>query len=408
MSLKGKKILLAISGSISAYKMPNLVRLFIKAGAEVRVIMTPSATKFVTPLTLNVVSKNTVLTDMFTDTHDWNNHVHLALWADVILIAPMSANTLSHCAFGICNSLLDAVYLSARSPVFFAPAMDEDMWGHPAVQKNVDILKSRKNHFYIPVESGELASGLIGPGRLAEIEVIFKTIQDFFENKDIQRLPYEVLITAGPTYENIDPVRFIGNYSSGKMGIALAHTLSRRFQKVHLVLGPHVKYKAESANIEVYNVWSAAEMLKICEDIFPTTSLAIMSAAVADYKPKEIKSSKIKKEDVADMKIELVRNPDILATLGHKKKEKQIVVGFALETDHELENASKKLINKNADFIALNSLRNEYVGFGKDTNHIILLSNDEEPLDLGMDTKDNIAEKMINFIIEKKFNHLPS
>lgn len=405
MSLKGKKILLAISGSISAYKTPELVRQFVKAGAEVKIVMTQSAAHFVTPLSLSVVSKQSVLIDMFTNAHDWNNHVHLALWADVILIAPMSANTLAHCAMGLCDNLLDAIYLSARCPIFFAPAMDEDMWAHPAVVKNVEILKNRAQHHYIPVESGELASGLVGWGRLADLNVIFSSIENYFENEESEVLDIEAFVTAGPTYENIDPVRFIGNFSSGKMGIALAHALSKRVKKVHLILGPHVEYSSQTPSIEVHKVWSAREMHDKCHSIFPQVHLAVMAAAVADFRPQVSHNSKIKKEDGNDiMSIELVKNPDILASLGHNKEAHQTVIGFALETDNELENAQKKLIKKKADYIALNSLKDEQVGFGKDTNRIILLSQNEEPVDLGAGEKTFLAEKMINFIIEQNLD----
>ncbi|NCU06152.1 MAG: bifunctional phosphopantothenoylcysteine decarboxylase/phosphopantothenate--cysteine ligase CoaBC, partial [Chitinophagaceae bacterium] len=337
MSLQGKKIVLGITGSIAAYKSILLVRLLVKDGAEVKVIMTPSAKDFVSPLVLSTLSKNNVITDLF-DENSWANHVELGRWADLMLIAPLSCNTLAKMANGLCDNLLLAVYLSAICPVMIAPAMDEDMWKHPATKRNLQLLQSYGNKL-IPVEAGELASGLIGEGRMAEPESILQTVQAFFlSSSDFKGK--QVLITAGPTYEAIDPVRFIGNHSSGKMGIALAEELANRGADVTLVLGPS-QQQVTNHSIKLIRVQSAAEMYEHCMNIFPECQLAIMSAAVADYTPVEPSNEKIKKQE-GTIRVELKKTKDILASLGQIKKTDQWLVGFALETTNEKEYAIGK------------------------------------------------------------------
>lgn len=400
--LKGKKILLAVTGSIAAYKTPHLVRLLVKQGAEVKVITTAAAATLVSPLALQTVSKNPVLQSISEDSQ-WNNHVALAYWADLILIAPLSANSMAQLAQGQCNNLLHAVYLSAKSPVVFAPAMDTDMWQHPAVVHNFEILKARKNHFYIPVASGELASGLIGEGRMEEPENIVAWLEQFFStSKKEVTSRRKALVTAGPTYELLDPVRFIGNFSTGKMGIALAEALVEQGFEVTLICGPNVGAFPENIFIQRINVVSAMEMKQEVEKIFPYCSIAVMAAAVADFRPANIAEQKIKKGAATTMDIQLVKNPDILKGLGQQKKEGQIVVGFALETEGELTHAKAKLQQKNADYIALNSLRQAGAGFGTDTNKITLLAKDGSIQDFDLDTKAVIAKKMINFILKKE------
>lgn len=400
--LKGKKILLAVTGSIAVYKTPHLVRLLVKQGAEVKVITTAAAATLVSPLALQTVSKNPVLQSISEDSH-WNNHVALAYWADLILIAPLSANSLAQLAQGLCNNLLHAVYLSAKSPIAFAPAMDADMWQHPAVKQNFEILKDRKNHYYIPVESGELASGLIGEGRMAEPENILDWLEHFFSSYKKETTPRrKALVTAGPTYELLDPVRFIGNFSTGKMGIALAEALVEQGFEVFLICGPNVGSFPENNFIQRINVVSALEMKQEVEKVFPDCSIAVMAAAVADFRPATTAEQKIKKGAATTMDIQLVKNPDILKGLGEQKKEGQVVVGFALETESELEHAQAKLQKKNADYIALNSLRQAGAGFGTDTNKITLLAKDGSIQNWDLDTKTAIAKKMINFILKKE------
>ena len=369
--LSGKKILLGITAGIAAYKTASLVRLFIKKGAEVRVIMTPAAKDFITPLTLSTLSKNPVHSTFY-DKEDenelWNNHVELGLWADYFVIAPATANTLSKMVNGTCDNLLLATYLSAKCPVYFAPAMDLDMYKHESTTANLDNLQSFGN-VMIPATSGELASGLIGQGRMAEPE----DIVDFIEKDIVSKLPLKgkkVLITAGPTYEAIDPVRFIGNHSSGKMGFAIAKAAANFGAEVFLISGP-IHQQIDHSLIQKIDVVSADDMYKASHQYFADVNIAILSAAVADYKPKNIASQKIKKKD-ASLTIELEPTKDILASLGDIKKH-QYLVGFALETENELENAKKKLKSKNLDAIVLNSLQDKGAGFATNTNKITII-----------------------------------
>lgn len=395
--LKGKKILLGITGGIAAYKTASLVRLFIKAGAEVKVVMTASAKEFITPLTLSTLSKNEVFSS-FTDEEDenarWNNHVELGLWADFLLIAPATANTLSKMATGNSDNFLLATYLSAKCPVFFAPAMDLDMYKHPSTKNSFKTLQSFGN-VMIPAGSGELASGLRGEGRMAEPEEIV----DFLEKYYSVQLPLKgkkVLITAGPTYEAIDPVRFIGNHSSGKMGYALAEHAAENGAEVILVSGP-THLKLEHSNVKLIRVNSAREMFEKVDSHFNECDVFISAAAVADYRPKEVADKKIKKNDDS-MNIELVKNPDILASMGARKKDQKLV-GFALETNNELENARNKLKKKNLDFIVLNSLNDKGAGFKSETNKVSIIYPDREK-NFELKSKEEVAADIINEIIE--------
>lgn len=402
MSLQGKKIIVAITGSIAAYKMPQLVRLLVKAGAEVQVIMTDSAKDFVTPLSLATVSRREVFSSVSNGAH-WNNHVHLGRWADVMLVAPCSANSMSKMAHGQCDNMVMAVYLSAACPVLVAPAMDEDMWLHPATKANLATLESYGHHI-IPVAHGELASGIIGAGRMAEPEEIQQYLETFFSKKEQQQNPsgIKALITAGPTYEALDPVRFIGNFSTGKMGVALAKALADRGISVELVLGPS-KEEINNPLVKVTRVVNAREMFDACNRIFPETRIAILSAAVADFRPEHQAEEKIKKEEGKDsMQLTLVKNPDILAHLGSIKKEGQLVVGFALETNNELENAKKKLAKKNADMIVLNSLNEAGAGFGHDTNKVNILQKDGNIISLPLQSKSEIAKSIVDCILSLK------
>ncbi len=394
MNLQGKKIVLAVTGSIAAYKTPHLVRLLVKAGADVKVITTPSAEQFVSPLSLSTVSKHPVHSNV-SDRASWNNHVQMGLWADLMLIAPCSANTLAKLGHGICDNLVCAVYLSARCPVFIAPAMDEDMWLHASTRQNVQKLRSYGNYI-VPVAHGELASGLIGEGRMAEPEEIVKHLDSFLSApKPLKGI--KALVTAGPTYERIDPVRFIGNFSSGKMGIAIAEALADKGAEVTLVLGP-THLQAYHPGIKTIKVESAHEMYAACMNAFPATQLAVLAAAVADYKPEHTADEKIKKQDTT-LNIGLSRTDDILSSLGKLKKQGQVLVGFALETSNELENARKKLETKNADMIVLNSLNDKGAGFGYDTNKVSLIDhNNTESLPLL--SKQEVAEAIVNRILE--------
>ncbi len=393
--LKGKRILLGITGSIAAYKAAFLTRLLVKSGAEVRIVMTGSAKDFITPLTLSTLSKQAILTDVSTG-EAWNNHVEIGLWADVMVIAPCTANTLAKLANGLCDNMVSATYLSARCPVFIAPAMDVDMWHHPSTQSNINKLKSYGNEI-IPVGVGELASGLEGEGRMAEPE----DIVTFLSNHFIQKQDFggkEILVTAGPTFEALDPVRFIGNHSSGKMGVSIAEELAERGAKVHLVLGPS-KLTPAHPNIELTRIMSAEEMYQAAVGIFPNCHAAIMAAAVADYRPKDFSDVKIKKKE-GDLFIELARTKDIAANLGQSKKNGQILVGFALETNNELENAKRKLKKKNFDFIVLNSLRDKGAGFKSDTNKITILRKDNIIRKFELKSKKEVAKDIANEILD--------
>ena len=394
--LKGKKILIAISGSIAAYKIPNLVRMLVKDGADVKVIMTEAAKSFVSPLTLSTLTKHGVLSDL-TAGDTWANHVMLGRWADVILIAPLSCNTLAKMTAGLCDNLLLAVYLSATCPVIVAPAMDEDMWHHFTTKNNIDILALNGVQI-IPVESGELASGLIGEGRMAEIEVIAKWLQHFFL-KNSQFKGKKVLVTAGPTYEALDPVRFIGNHSSGKMGLAIANNFLRRGADVTLVMGPNSLKVPDS--IKLLNVTSAEEMYNACITAFPDMDIAVMSAAVADYTPVTFVEEKIKKQENS-FSLELKRTKDILKQLGSIKKKGQFLVGFALETNNEKQYALKKLSEKNADLIVLNSLNDAGAGFGDDTNKISIFDRNLQEYHFEVKSKEAVAADIVDIIFQSQ------
>jgi len=371
--LTNKNILIGVCGSIASYKSASLIRLLVKSGANVRVVMTKEACNFITPLTLSTLSKNPVLSTYYDpESGSWNNHVELGIWADLMIIAPVSANTLAKLANGLCDNLLSAVYLSAKCPVYFAPAMDLDMWKHPATQKNIASLISFGNTLIQPA-NGELASGLHGEGRMEEPELILDILIHDLKKK----LPLKgknALVTAGPTYEAIDPVRFIGNHSSGKMGFAIAEELAALGASVTLITGP-TSLTLQHSEINRIDISSAADMLEAALTTFEGSDVAILSAAVADYRPKEISSSKIKKDD-SELKIDLIKTPDILATLGQLKKKGQLLVGFALETDNEEENAIKKLKTKNLDFIVLNSLKDQGAGFRNDSNKITIIDRE--------------------------------
>jgi phosphopantothenoylcysteine decarboxylase / phosphopantothenate---cysteine ligase len=395
--LKGKKVLLGVTASIAAYKTAELVRLFKKAGASVKVIQTEASLHFVTPLTLATLSENSVLSQMIdADSGEWNNHVDLGLWADFMVIAPLTANTMAKMTTGECDNLLLATYLSAKCPVYFAPAMDLDMYKHPSTLYNIERLQSFGN-ILIPSGFGELASGLVGEGRMAEpSEIIEHIIADL--SKDLPLSNKEVLITAGPTYEAIDPVRFIGNRSSGKMGIALALECANNGAKVNLVLGPsHIVVK--HSNISVSKVESASEMFKMVNSYFKSSDIAIFAAAVADYTPSIVAKNKIKKSD-EKLTISLLKNTDILSEMALKKTAKQFVVGFALETENELENAKEKLKSKNLDMIVLNSLNNKGAGFEHNTNKITIIDKQNNIFDFELKDKSEVAKDIIAKIIE--------
>ncbi|GAA3769013.1 bifunctional phosphopantothenoylcysteine decarboxylase/phosphopantothenate--cysteine ligase CoaBC [Flavobacterium ginsengiterrae] len=395
--LNGKKILLGVSGGIAAYKTASLVRLFIKAGAHVQVIMTPASKDFVTPLTLSTLSKNPVHSNFFNqDDEDavWNNHVELGLWADLMLVAPATANTLSKMAGGNSDNLLIATYLSAKCPVYFAPAMDLDMYKHPSTLSSFNALQQFGN-IMIPAESGELASGLSGEGRMAEPENIIAFLEADLESK----LPLKgkkILITAGPTYEAIDPVRFIGNHSSGKMGYDIANEAANLGAEVVLVSGP-THFKVKNSSIKVVNVISAQEMYNACHEYFNNVDAAIAAAAVADYKPKEVALQKIKK-NTDEFSIELEKTKDILSSLGAIKKN-QFLIGFALETENEIENAKLKIQKKNLDLIVLNSLQDEGAGFKKETNKVTFIDKDFKIEPMELKAKELVAEDILKKVI---------
>lgn len=394
MSLKGRKILLGITGSIAAYKAAVLTRLLVREGAEVRVIMTDSARGFITPLTLSTLSRNEVLVDLF-EKDTWANHVMLGRWADVMLIAPLSCNTLSKMAAGACDNLLLAVYLSATCPVVVAPAMDEDMWKHPSTRDNLDRIRAFGNRI-IPVNHGELASGLTGEGRMAEPEEILRYLNDFLAGKAGLK-GKKALVSAGPTYEPIDPVRFVGNHSSGKMGLAIARELASRGAEVTLVLGP-VAPDEDLKGLTVRNVRTAEEMYEACATEFKEADITVMAAAVADYTPVEVAGEKIKKKE-GEWTLSFRRTRDILKSLGENKKNGQILVGFALETMNEHAYAREKLRSKNADMIVLNSLRDEGAGFGHDTNRITIFDAKGEEQGFPTKPKAEVARDIVDAII---------
>ncbi|NQD71259.1 bifunctional phosphopantothenoylcysteine decarboxylase/phosphopantothenate--cysteine ligase CoaBC [Sphingobacterium shayense] len=396
MSVRGKHIVIGICGSIAAYKITSLVRLLVKAEASIQVILSPDAKEFVTPLTLATVSKNPVLSDYFDRSNGvWNNHVELGISADLMLIAPATANSLSKMANGACDNLLLATYLSAKCPVFFAPAMDLDMWQHPATQRNVSILESYGNKMIAP-NSGELASGLIGPGRLAEPDELFEFISDFF-NEERPLKGKKALVSAGPTHEAIDPVRFIGNHSSGKMGFAIAEALHSLGAEVTLVSGPTTL--PTPPGITRKDVTSAQQMLEACNQFFDNADIIVMSAAVADYTPVETSDQKIKKKEET-FQIRLKKTVDILASLGNRKTTGQTLIGFALETNNELENALDKLNRKNLDYIVLNSMQDEGAGFSGDTNKVTILDKNKRVQKFELKSKKEVASDIATIILQ--------
>lgn len=396
MSLKGKRIVLGITGSIAAYKACVLIRELIKAGAEVQAVMTPSAKEFITPLTISTLTHKPVISEFF-DRRDgsWHSHVDIGLWADAMIIAPATASSIAKMANGVADNMLITTYLSMRAPVFVAPAMDVDMFSHTATQKNIKTLRSYGNIIIEP-ETGELASGLEGKGRMEEPAVIAKSLEAYFKSQN-QLKGKRVLITAGPTYEKIDPVRFIGNYSSGKMGYALAEECAERGAEVELVSGP-VSINLNRANIHITKVESAAQMYAAAVNAFPKTDIAILCAAVADFTPRETKDVKIKREK-GDLAIQLVPTKDIAAELGRMKKESQFMVGFALETNDETNNAINKLKAKKLDFIVLNSLNDKGAGFSVDTNKITIIS-DTSKYEYPLKPKREVAKDIIDKICE--------
>lgn len=395
--LQGKKILLGVSGSIAAYKAATLVRLLIKAGAQVKVIMTPAAEAFITPLTLATLSKNEVMVQI-SNHNSWNNHVELGRWADVMLVAPASANTIAKMANGLCDNLLLAAYLSATCPVMFAPAMDEDMWHHPATRSNVDKLWSF-GHQQIPVANGELASGLFGEGRMAEPEDIVKWLEQHFTaataNKPLTG--QTAIVTAGPTIEHIDPVRYITNHSSGKMGIAIANALADAGADVKLVLGP-TNQSTNHTSVTTFPVQTAQEMFDQVTALYQQASFVVAAAAVADYRPLTIADKKIKKGQ-AQLHIDLEKTPDILRYLGEHKAH-QLLIGFSLETDNEREYALKKLNDKNLDMIVMNSLADAGAGFNYDTNKVTLFTKHGDERSLPLKSKQEVARDIVSAIIE--------
>lgn len=396
MSLKGKHIILGICGGIAAYKCASLARLLVKAGAEVQVIMTPSAKEFITPLTMSTLTGKPVISEFFTaNTGQWNSHVDLGLWADAMLIAPATASTIGKMANGIADNMLVTTYLSAKSQVFVAPSMDLDMMRHPSTVRNIELLKSYGNIIIEPAE-GELASHLIGKGRMEEPENILKVLDYYFTPKDLQGQHF--LVTAGPTFEKIDPVRFIGNYSSGKMGYALANEAASRGAEVTIVSGP-VDIKDVNPGVKIVKIESARQMLEQCEKIFPAVDCAIMCAAVADYAPVAQHETKIKREKDEIPVIHLMKNPDIAATLGKEKRAGQLLVGFALETDNEEVNAVDKLHRKNLDMIVLNSLKDAGAGFGTDTNKVTIFTSTGRQSQFALKSKTEVAADIVDAIV---------
>lgn len=392
--LRDKKILLVITGSIAAYKAAFLTRLLVKRGSQVRIVMTEAARSFITPLTMSTLSHNKVLVDMMEE-GEWNSHVDLGLWSDILLVAPATANTIAKMAGGLADNLALAAYLSAKCPVVVVPAMDLDMWKHPATQKNIQQL-IEYGHEIIPVEKGELASGLSGEGRMAEPEHILQFMEEFFSKKKASKLKgKKVLITAGPTYEAIDPVRFIGNHSSGKMGIALAYSCLLKGAHVELILGP--SQVEVWSGIKLHRVISASQMAEKAFELAPEADVIILAAAVADYTPDSKSEVKIKKGE-GEWALHLRRTTDIAQQLGKVKKEGQIIVGFALETDHALENAAKKLLKKNFDFIVLNSLEDKGAGFKTNTNKITILSRNNKKLEFQLKSKTEVADDITDQI----------
>lgn len=395
MTLKHKHILLGITGGIAAYKCANLVRLLVKEGASVKVVMTEAATEFVTARTLSVLSKQEVITGFFDANNNWNNHVALAEWADAMIVAPLTANSLAKFAHGLCDNIVTACYLSARSKVFVAPAMDLDMYLHPTTANNLELLR-RNGNLVIPAENGELASGLHGEGRMAEPEHIVAFVKQAL-HVNLPLSGKRVLINAGPTYEAIDPVRFIGNRSSGKMGVALADAFAKAGADVDLVLGPSHEWPTEK-NVNVTRVESAEDMFEACVRFFPNADIAVLSAAVADYRPETAATSKIKKQD-AGLVLNLVKTTDILETLGKQKKH-QLLGGFALETDKVIAYAQEKIRKKNLDFIVANSAVEAGAGFGTDTNRVTIIDKHNKITNFELKSKQDVAKDIAEFAIK--------
>lgn len=394
MTLKGKHIVLGITGSIAAYKAASLARLFVKEGAEVQIVITPAGKEFITPVTLSALTGKPVVSEFFgANDGSWHSHVDLGLWADALVIAPATSSTLGKMANGIADNMLITTYMSMKAPVFIAPAMDLDMFAHPATKRNIEILLSYGNHIIEPA-SGELASHLIGKGRMEEPENILAYIKEFFDKQD-SLSKKKILITAGPTYEKLDPVRFIGNYSSGKMGFALAEECAQRGAQVTLVAGP-VSLKTNHPSIKRIDVESAEQMYQASISSFNDADAAILCAAVADYRPKEQANTKIKREEKGNISIELIPNKDIAAALGQLKKTNQLLIGFALETNDEEKNALKKLEKKNLDFIVLNSLQDSGAGFQHDTNKISIIDRKGNRKDFGLKGKTSVAKDIID------------
>ena len=396
--LKGKHIILGISGGIAAYKSVSLLRLFVKAGADVQVVITPSGKEFITPVTLSALSGRPVISEFFTaNTGSWNSHVDLGLWADAMVIAPATASTIAKMANGVADNMLITTYLSAKSPVFVAPAMDLDMFAHPSTRRNIDLLRSYGNHI-IDSPAGELASHLVGKGRMEEPERIFEVVDAFFD-KEQDLKGRKVMITAGPTYEKIDPVRFIGNYSSGKMGYAIAEECASRGADVVLISGP-VSIKCNDSRVRVIGVESATEMNEAAQREFADSRCAIMCAAVADYAPAQVAAVKIKREKQDVPTIVLKKNPDIAAGLGAVKSDSQILVGFALETDNATANAVEKIERKNLDFIVLNTVTANS-GFQVDTNQISIIDADGKKNEYSLKPKREVAKDIVDHLVEK-------
>lgn len=397
-SLQGKHIVLGITGSIAAYKAAVLARLLIKCGAEVQIVITPAGKEFITPITLSAITSKPVISEFFSNRDGtWNSHVDLGLWADAMLVAPATAATIGKMAHGIADNMLVTTYLSARAQVFVAPAMDLDMFAHPSTTDNLEILRKRGNLIIEPA-SGELASHLVGKGRMEEPEKIVAVLEAFFNKKQILS-GKRILITAGPTYEKLDPVRFIGNYSTGKMGVAIANELYRRGAQVDLVLGPSVEIPEEGIN--TVRVESAEEMLAACRKVVSWCHAAVFTAAVADYRPAERSDSKIKREQKGDMELLLKRNPDIAATLGQEKHEGQFFMGFSLETDRGLTEAKRKLEVKNFDAIVLNTLQDAGAGFGGNTNKVTLIDRSGLEDSFPLKSKTEVAADLADYLVRK-------
>ncbi len=401
--LKGKKIVIGITGSIAAYKIPFLVRLLVREGADVRIIMTPVAKDFVTPLTLSTLSQHPVIVDPFAAGNgEWNNHVELGQWADAMIFAPVTANSLGKMAHGIADNFVITAYLSAKCPVFIAPAMDLDMFAHPSTKNNIDTLRSFGN-FIIEPQVGELASGLSGPGRLEEPEEILKIVRDHFMHQQ-DLLNVKVMVSAGPTYEKIDPVRFLGNYSTGKMGFSIAYEAAQRGAEVTLIAGP-TSLVTDHPGIHRVDVESADEMYEACMQVLPSSNVVIMAAAVADYACASKSAQKLKKSENA-MIIELIPTRDILREIGNRKTKNQVIVGFALETDNELNHAREKIATKNLDYIVLNSLNDKGAGFGLETNKISIIDRSGKVYSGKLQSKTAVAKEIIDFIVKNGTSQL--